>query len=201
MTDLEKLVKALEKRGFTVHTAPDAAAARELVLSMLAPAQMIGVGGSITIQELDIADTLLKSGKEVFWHWLKGMDPEEARRKAAFADCYLCSANAVTEDGKLLFIDGTGNRVAAVSYGPKRVILVIGRNKLAGDESDALRRIRRDTCGPNAKRLGLKTPCGLGSECVDCSSPQRICNAFLKLERCPKSHPVDVVLVDAPMGF
>ena len=198
---MEKLKKALEKRGFAVHTAADAPAARELLLGMLSEAGSVGIGGSMTIRELDVADTLLREGKEVFWHWLPGKDAGEERRKAIFADCYLCSANAVTEDGKLLFIDGAGNRVAAVVFGPKRVILVIGANKLAGDEADALARIRREACGPNARRLGLKTPCGLGSECTDCSSPQRFCNAFLKLERCPGSHPVDIILVDAALGY
>lgn len=198
---MEKLKKAMEKRGFTVHTAADAAAARELVLSMLVEARTVGVGGSVTIQELDIVDTLRREGKEVFWHWLKDMDAAEARRRSIFSDCFLCSANAVTEDGKLLFIDGTGNRTAAVAYGPKRVILVIGSNKLAGDEEDALRRVRREGCTLNARRMGLKTPCGLGSECTDCSSPQRFCSIFVKLERCPKSHPVDIVLVDAPLGY
>ena len=198
---MEKLEKALEKRGFTVHIAADPSAARELLLSLLADAATVGIGGSMTIKELDVTDTLTGEGKKVFWHWLPGVDANAARRAAMFADCYICSANAVTEDGKLLFIDGSGNRAAALAFGPKRVILVIGSNKLAGDEADALARIRRDACGPNARRLGLKTPCGLGSECLDCSSPQRFCNVFLKLERCPGSHPVDIILVDKPMGY
>ena len=183
---MNKYIKALEKRGFTVHTAVDAAAARELLLSLLADAATVGIGGSMTVKELDVAYALLKEGKEVFWHWLPGVDANAARRAAMFADVYLCSANAVTDDGKLLFIDGSGNRVAALAFGPKRVILVIGKNKLCGDEADALARIRREACGPNARRLGLKTPCGLGSECLDCSSSQRFCNRHVT---CPMSFP------------
>lgn len=198
---MKEIAKKLEKRGFSVHETANAAEARELLLSMIADAKSVGVGGSMTVKELDVADALLSQGKKVYWHWLPGANAAEMRAAAMFSDVYLCSANAVTEDGKLLFIDGTGNRVAALAFGPKRVILVIGSNKLSGDETTATQRIREQACGPNGKRLGLKTPCALTGKCQDCSSPQRMCNAFLKLERCPGSHPVDVILVDEPMGF
>lgn len=198
---MDEIIKKLEKRGFAVHRAATAAQAREKLLALTAGAETVGIGGSMTIKELDVAETLQASGKKVYWHWLPGEDPAEMRRKAMFADCYLCSANAVTEDGKLLFIDGTGNRAAALAFGPGRVILVIGSNKLSGDEAEALTRIREKACGPNGKRLGLKTPCALTGKCLDCSASQRMCNVFLKLERRPGSHPVDVILVDEPLGY
>ena len=198
---MNEIVRKLEKRGFTVHRAATAAEAREKLLEMTADAQSVGIGGSMTIRQLDVADTLLARGQKVYWHWLPGVDPGEMRANAMLSDVYLCSANAVTEDGKLLFIDGTGNRVAALAFGPKRVILVIGGNKLSGDETEALARIREQACGPNGRRLGLKTPCALTGKCADCASSQRMCNAFLKLERCPGSHPVDVILVDEPLGY
>ena len=198
---MSEIVKKLEKRGFSVHEAATAARARELLLDMLSDAESVGVGGSMTIKELDVADELVSKGKKLYWHWLPGADAAEMRRNAMFADVYLCSANAVTEDGKLLFIDGTGNRAAALAFGPGRVILVIGSNKLSGDEAEAIKRIREQACGPNGKRLGLKTPCALTGKCMDCSTKQRMCNVFLKLERRPGSHPVDIILVDEPMGF
>ena len=198
---MQELIKALEKRKFTVHAVSTAAEAREKLLWLLDDARTVGIGGSMSIKELDVADTLMSRGKKVFWHWLPGADADQMRREALFADCYLASANAVTGDGKLLFIDGFGNRLAAIAFGPKKVILVIGSNKISGDETEALQRIREKACGPNARRLGLKTPCGLGSECVDCSSPQRFCNVFLKLERCPGSHPVEIILSQEPLGY
>lgn len=198
---MSEIVKKLEKRGFSVHEAATAARARELLLDMLSDAESVGVGGSMTIKELDVTDELVSKGKKLYWHWLPGADAAEMRRNAMFADVYLCSANAVTEDGKLLFIDGTGNRAAALAFGPGRVILVIGSNKLSGDEEEAIKRIREQACGPNGKRLGLKTPCALTGKCMDCSTKQRMCNVFLKLERRPGSHPVDIILVDEPMGF
>ena len=198
---MSEIAKKLEKRGFTVHEAATAARARELLLDMLSDAETVGVGGSMTVKELDVADELLARGKKVFWHWLPGADANQMRRNAMFADVCLCSANAITEDGKLLFIDGTGNRAAALAFGPKRVILVIGSNKFSGDEAAATARIREQACGPNGRRLGLKTPCALTGQCLDCSSSQRMCNVFLKLEHCPGSHPVDIILVDEPLGY
>ena len=198
---MSDIVKNLEKRGFSVHETATAAEARELLLSMIADAQSVGIGGSMTIRQLDVTEPLSAQGKKVYWHWLPGVDAAEMRRNAMFADVYLCSANAVTEDGKLLFIDGTGNRAAALAFGPKQVILVIGSNKLSGDEAEATARIKEQACGPNGKRLGLKTPCALTGKCQDCSSSQRMCNVFLKLEHRPGSHPVDIILVQEPLGF
>ena len=198
---MKDIAKKLENRGFAVHEAATAAQAREMLLAMTSGAESEGVGGSMTIRELDVTDTMSARGQKVYWHWLPGADAAEMRRSAMFSDVYLCSANAVTEDGKLLFIDGTGNRAAALAFGPGRVILVIGANKLSGNEEEALLRIREQACGPNGKRLGLKTPCALTGKCQDCSTSQRMCNVFLKLERRPGSHPVDIILVDEPMGF
>lgn len=198
---MEQLISALEERGYAVKLAATRQQARELLLEELRDAETVGIGGSMTIRQLDLAEQLQKDGKTVFWHWLPEKPGVDARKEALFSDVYLASANAVTEDGKLLFIDGSGNRVAAVCFGPKRVILVIGRNKLAADEQSAERRIRDVACPPNARRLGLQTPCAVTGACASCASPQRFCNAFLKLERCPGSHPVLIVLTDEELGY
>lgn len=198
---MEKLVQALTKRGFEVKTAATKEQAREMLLEELRGAASVGIGGSVTIQQLDVVKALQENGTKVFWHWLPAEPGVDARRAAAFADVYLASANAVTEDGKLLFIDGTGNRVAAITYGPGRVILVIGRNKLVRDEALASLRIRTEACPHNARRLGLQTPCALTGQCTDCASTQRMCNVFLTLERRPGAHPVQILLVDEDLGF
>ena len=130
--------------------------------------------------------------------------PQKTRQKCGNkprADVYLAGANAVTLDGKLLFIDGTGNRTAAITFDPGRVILVIGKNKLAADENAGFHRIRTEACPLNARRLHLRTPCALTGRCTDCASEQRMCNVFLTLERCPGAHPVEVLLVDEALGF
>ena len=198
---MEQIARALERRGFAVSCFETAAEARTYLLQALEGVGSVGIGGSVSVQQLNVVDTLLSRGTAVHWHWLPSDGGEDPRRLALFADAYLCAPNAVTEDGKLLFIDGTGNRAAALAFGPKRVILVIGSNKLSGDEAEAIKRIREQACGPNGKRLGLKTPCALTGKCMDCSTKQRMCNVFLKLERRPGSHPVDIILVDEPLGF
>ena len=198
---MENLKKALEKRGYEVETAATKAQAAQMLLQELQGEKSIGIGGSVTIQQLEVVDELKKEGKTVFWHWLPAEPGVDARKAAMTADVYLASANAVTEDGKLLFIDGTGNRTAAIVYGPKRVVLVIGRNKLVMDEASGYQRIRTEACPLNAKRLGLQTPCALTGKCTDCASAQRMCNVFLTLQRRPGGHPVKILLVDEDMGY
>lgn len=201
MERLNAAAENLKKRGFDARLFSTAAEARTALLEQLQTADSVAMGGSATIQSLDIVDALKAAGKTVIWHWLPQEEGRDARREAMNADVYLCSANAVTEAGQLLFIDGTCNRVGALCYGPRRVILVVGGNKLTEDLETGFRRIRECACPPNAKRLGLNTPCALTGKCTDCSSPQRMCNAFLTLERRPGSHPVEVWLVNEALGF
>ena len=198
---MEQIKRALERRGLAVTCHASAAEARTYLLQALEGVNSVGIGGSVSVQQLDIVDTLLSRGTAVHWHWLPSDGGEDPRRLALFADAYLCSPNAVTEDGKLLFIDGSGNRVAAVSYGPKKVYLVCGVNKLAGDDADALRRAREKAAAPNARRLGVKTPCAVTDKCADCLYSGRLCRAVLTLEQCPGSHPVEVLLVNETLGY
>ena len=201
LTRLQAVKGRLEKRNYSVRLFESAAEARKALLDTLKEAKTVGIGGSATIQSLEIVETLRENGTDVLWHWLSQEVGRDARREAMNAEVYLASANALTMDGRLLFIDGTGNRVGAILYGPQRVILVVGKNKLAADLDAGFARIRECACPPNAKRLGLQTPCALTGKCTDCSSPQRMCNAFLTLERRPGAHPMEVWLVDEDLGF
>ena len=201
MEKLYEIAEKLKKRNYGVRVFESAAETRTALLEELKSVDSVGMGGSMTIQSLQVTEELEQAGKNVCWHWTPRPDGGDERQAALSADVYLCSANAVTEDGQLLFIDGTGNRVGAICFGPKKVILVVGVNKLAGDLEDGFRRIREQVCPPNAKRLGLKTPCALTGRCTDCDSPQRMCNAFLTLERAPKGHPVEVWLVNEALGY
>lgn len=198
---MERIIGELERRGFAVTFFDTAAEARSYLLQALESADSVGIGGSVSVQQLDIVDTLMARGTTVHWHWLPDRGGEDPRRLALFADAYLCSPNAVTEDGKLLFIDGSGNRVAAVCYGPKKVYLICGVNKLSGNDEEALRRAKEQAAAPNARRLGVKTPCSVTDKCVDCLYSGRLCRAVLTLERCPNSHPVEILLVNEPLGY
>lgn len=200
---LNTTAKALEGNGFKAYVAPNRVAAKELVLSLIPEGSVVGVGGSVTIRELGIIEELEKRGFKVIHHWVK-VSPEESlelRRKALTSDVYLCSVNAVTLDGKLISIDAFGNRVAAMLFGPKRVIVVVGRNKLVRDVEEGISRAKNIAAVANALRLNYKTPCTTLGYCVDCKSPERSCNVTVIVERKPTVTDVHVVLVNEDLGF
>lgn len=203
MTELMTTISAaLEKRGFGVRTAADRAEAAAIVLSMISEGDSIGIGGSVTIRELGIVDGLLAKGHAVHWHWLDVEPKADIFPGAARADVYLCSANAVTKDGQLVNIDGTGNRVAAMIHGPKQVIAVVGVNKLVdGGYPQALARIKRDACPPNARRLGMSTPCAIEGKCDQANCPGGFCNVIAIQEHPTGRRPYTVVLVDEALGY
>lgn len=164
--------------------------------------ELVGFGGSMTAKEMGLAE-MLKEDNEVVWHWLSDMPAAEARRKAMESTVYILSANGVAETGELVNIDGTGNRLAASLFGPKKVYYIIGKNKIAPDLSSAMERARNIACTKNAMRFQVKTPCVAkgGGKCYDCNSPERICNAFLILERPLNGMEVELLFVDEELGF
>ena len=187
-----KTVEALKKRGFQVETAATKEEALALVMKEAESAESVGWGGSESIKEIGARDALVKSGKEIRDHQL-------------VCDLFLLSANALTTDGRIVNIDGNGNRVAASICGPKRVVYVIGRNKIVdGGIDEAIARIRRSACPPNAKRLGKRTPCGLAGACVGgegCDSPDRMCKVTAVFDRKPTGISAKVILVDEDLGY
>jgi len=201
MTDLMTTVSAaLTRRGFTVHHAATKAEAAQLVLSLIPTGASVGAGGSMTIRGLGLADALRVAGHAVHWHWLE--EGPAAFPAAREADVYLCSANAVTRDGQLVNIDGTGNRVAAMIHGPKQVIAVVGVNKLVdGGYPQALARIKREACPPNAQRLNLPFPCGTTGTCDPEKCPGGFCNVVTIQEHPTGKRPYVVVLVDEALGY
>ena len=176
MEKLDALVEKLKKYGYDVHTFENAQQAKNYLLETIPQTDTVGIGGSMTVQQMGLDQALRARGQQVFWHW--GVPAEEAnemRKKAATADTYLCSANALTMDGKIVNIDGFGNRLAATLHGTGKVYMIVGKNKLAENLDAAIARIKNVSCPANAKRLGLKTPCAVLGHCTDCSSPQRMC--------------------------
>lgn len=174
--NLEKTAQALKNRGFEVRIFAAAADAAEAVLAECR-GKSVGIGGSKTLEALDVYDRLTEEG-EVYWHW-KRKEPL-IREKAAAAQVYLSSANALAESGEIVNIDGTGNRLASQIYGHEKVIFVIGQNKIASDLNAAINRARNVAAPLNARRFGLKTPCAVCEpmRCHDCASEQRICRAL-----------------------
>ena len=199
---LEQIKSVLEKKGYAVQLFKSAQEAKDYVLNSVQAGQSVGVGGSITVQQMELDKALAEKGCPVWWHWTApGPEKEAAHVNAAVADVYLCSANALTEKGQIINIDGHGNRVAATLHGPGKVVFIIGKNKLVPDYDAAIERIKSAACPPNAKRLGLNTPCAVLGKCTDCDSPQRMCGATVILERAVTGHPMEVVLVEEDLGY
>ena len=199
MADLEKTGKNLENRGFRVHRFASGAEAAEFLVQTLYGTS-IGIGGSVTIDTLGVYDRLCGSN-EVFWHW-KNHAPE-TRERAGKAETYLCSANGVSENGEIVNIDGFGNRVAGTIYGPERVFLVVGKNKIAPDLTGAIDRARNIAAPLNARRLNRHTPCAVGEpRCHDCRSPEKVCGVMTVFFMPPTSiKEFHVILVDEDLGY
>lgn len=202
MGSLEKTAENLNRHGFRARIAGSAAEAKELALPLIGTGS-VGFGGSVTVRDMGLFEALQQRGNAVYWHWKCAPEEVPAVHAAAHtADVYVCSANAVLETGALLNIDGAGNRVGSLISGPKKAIVIAGRNKLCADYEEGLARVKAKACPQNARRLGLKTPCALTGICTDCSSPQRMCHVTALLERPTNALPeVHVLLVDEDLGY
>ncbi len=199
---LQQVAEQLQKNGFSAMVLPDAAAAKSKALELVG-AGSVGFGGSVTTQTLGLYDTLKAAGNAVYWHWKAAPeDVPSTLECAAKADFYIASANAVTQKGALVNTDGRGNRVSSLCNGPRKVIVIAGRNKIVPDIPDAIDRIHSIAAPLNAKRLGLKTPCAVTGKCTDCHAAQRMCRVTSIMEA-PTS-PTEafyVLLVDEDIGF
>jgi hypothetical protein len=200
-----KAVDALEKKGFEAVYCPTCAEAYEYILTEAEAADSVGFGGSLSVADLDVAGRLKEMGKELLMHSAPGLTHEERRdvmRRQLTCDLFLTGTNALTLSGCLVNIDATGNRVGSMLFGPKKVIVVAGRNKLVdGDISDAVRRIKDWSSPPNARRLNFNTPCAKTGFCCDCNSPERICRITTIIDRKPRQTDLRVLVVNAEMGL
>lgn len=200
-----KAVAALETNGFTAVYCTTPQAAADYILEQAATAQSVGFGGSMTIAGLGVEATLAANGKEILNHGKPGLSTEEKLvilRRELTSDLFLCSTNALTLGGELVNIDGVGNRVGAMQFGPRKVIVVAGRNKLVdGGPQEAIQRIKTWASPPNTKRLNAKTPCASSGFCSNCNSPERICRVTTIIDRKPRLTDLHVVVVNADMGF
>lgn len=200
----EKVVKALEKNNFKAYYVSDRAAATEKVFSLIPDGATVGVGGSWTLKELGIPEQLEKDGHTVYDHNKAGLTMEESmalRRKELLCDVFISGTNAVTLDGQLVNTDGSGNRVAAMSFGPKKVVVVIGVNKIVPDLDAAMERIELYAAPINNKRLDRPNPCTITGMCMDCQGATRICNMTSILHKKPPAIDFHVVVVGEDLGF
>jgi L-lactate utilization protein LutB len=200
-----KAVESLKRNGFTSVYCPTEQDAIDYIMAESAGASSVGFGGSMTIYGMGVESLLRENGKEILNHGNPALSRDEKMdmmRRQLTCDLFLSGTNAVTLSGELINVDATGNRVAAMLFGPRKVIVVAGRNKLVdGTVQEAVVRIKNSATPPNAKRLNFKTPCATSGFCSNCNSPDRLCRVTTILDRQPRWTDIRVLVVNADLGF
>ncbi|MDJ0803500.1 MAG: lactate utilization protein [Desulfobacterales bacterium] len=205
---LEAVKGTLEKNNFEVHVAADREAASVLVLDTLLPQiapRTLSWGGSKTFVDTGLYDRLkTRTGLVVLDTYDKALNADEKlerRRQSLLVDLFITGTNAITAGGHLINLDMIGNRIAALTFGPRSVIVLAGRNKVVADLEAAWERIKAYAAPVNSMRLDKKTPCAATGLCHDCKSPQRICNTWTITEKSFPQGRVRVVLINEDLGF
>lgn len=204
MNDLTlRALDALKKHGFTVHAFETAADMADFVVNDIPTDASVGFGGSMTVRSLDIYDRLAQRGCTLNDHG-RGSTPDEREeliRRELCSDIYIMSSNAVTAGGKLYNVDGRGNRVAALAGGPATAYILLGENKFVETDGDAVERVRTVAAPKNTVRHNSNTPCVATGHCMDCSSPDRICNMFLWTERPRMGQTIHICVCPEDLGY
>jgi L-lactate utilization protein LutB len=205
---LQKVKKALESNNFDVYIAENKDLAKKIAYNTIIPAiapETISWGGSMTFVGTRLYEALKKDPRfTVVDTYDKSLSPEQSiqrRRESLAVDLFITGTNAVTENGQLVNLDMIGNRVAALTFGPRQVLIFLGRNKIVPDLENAVARIKNFAAPVNVMRLDKKSPCGKTGQCENCSSPDRICNTWTITEKSFPKHRVKVVLINEDMGF
>ena len=196
----QKVIKGLESRNMTGYYAEDAAAALRQALTLIPEGATVTMGGAMSAHEIGLV-AALKAGNYRFIDRDEIPDKRAAMLAAYDADVFLASANAMTEDGMMVNIDGNANRVSAIAQGPRKVLLIVGMNKICNDLDAAMKRARNVAAPINAQRFGLSTPCAKTGACMDCKSPDTICCQFLITRYSRHRDRIHVILVNENLGF
>ena len=200
----QRVVKALQKNGFDARYVTDRNQAREELLNLIPQVGSVGVGGSMTIREIEVIGELAKRGHTIYDHWSPGLSQDEIlqiRRAQLTCDVFLASTNALTLEGELVSTDGIGNRVCAMTFGPKKVIIACGANKIVKNLEAGLRRVKEIAAPHTLKERGLPIPCVQAGICTDCDSPLRMCRVTMILERKPMLTDITVIVIGEELGF
>jgi hypothetical protein len=201
---IERTIEGLKKRNMEGYSVSDEAELMELLAKLIPRNSLVGVGDSMTLFETGVIDFLRKGNFTFLDKYREDITSEEKREiyiKNFSTDTFMCSTNALTENGELYNIDGNGSRVAPMLYGPKQVILVAGINKIVRDIEEAEKRVRQYAAPIDAKRLGKDTPCAALGYCVDCKSPNRICNDFVVIRGQFVKGRIKVIIVKKQLGY
>lgn len=201
---IERTMKSLESNNISSYLVNNKDELFNKINEISKEGELVACGGSMTLFETGVID-LLRSGKYNFLdRYADNLNPQDMKeifRKSFFADTYFTSTNAITENGELYNVDGNGNRVAAMLYGPDKVVVVTGVNKIVKDVEEAIKR-NKEICAPaNAKRLNTKTPCEATGTCIDCKSPSRICCEYTLIKRQRTSGRMHVIFLNENFGY
>ena len=196
----QKVIKGLASRNMTGYYAASAEEAKKIALDLIPEGSSISMGGGMSVHEIGLVEAL-KEGSYNFIDRDKAEDKRAAMLAAYDADFFLSSCNAMTEDGVLVNIDGNANRVSAIAQGPKKVIFIVGMNKVCDDVDGAMKRARNVAAPINAQRFGLDTPCCKTGSCMNCKSPDTICCQFLITRFSRHEGRIHVILVNDTLGF
>ena len=196
----EKVIKGLESRNMTGYYAATKEEAKELALQLIPEGCSVTMGGAMSAHEIGLVKALAE-GNYNFIDRDQYEDKRAAMLMAYDADVFLSSANAMTEDGVLVNIDGNSNRVSAIAQGPRKVVFIVGMNKVCKDIDGAMKRARNVAAPTNAQRFGLSTPCAKTGSCMNCKSPDTICCQFLITRFSRHAGRIHVILVNDNLGF
>lgn len=196
----QKVIKGLASRNMTGYYAASAEEAKKIALDLIPEGSSISMGGGMSVHEIGLVEAL-KEGNYNFIDRDKAEDKRAAMLAAYDADFFLSSCNAMTEDGILVNIDGNANRVSAIAQGPKKVIFIVGMNKVCDDVDGAMKRARNVAAPINSQRFGLDTPCAKTGSCMNCKSPDTICCQFLVTRFSRHEGRIHVILVNDSLGF
>ncbi|SHJ97199.1 lactate utilization protein [Tepidibacter formicigenes] len=202
MKNIEIILKNLKSRRIEGKFFETREELKKELLNEISEDDIVAIGGSMTIEDLGLYNDLLDKGNKVLWHWkVKQEEKMDVLKKAIFSDVYLSSTNAILEDGRIVNIDGVGNRVAAMFFGPKKVRIICGINKICKDYDDAMNRITTVACPKNAKRLNRNTPCANLEKCMDCKSEERMCMVTSIIEAKPPTIDFKVYILNEEIGY
>lgn len=201
---VKRTIESLEKNNMNGYFVQDEKELIEKIKELAPEGTTVSVGGSMALFETNVIE-LLRSGRYNFLdRYKEGLTPEDIKdifRKSFCADVYFTGSNAITEEGELYNVDGNGNRVAAMIYGPDKVIVVVGINKIVKDVEEAISRVREMSAPANAKRLNKSTPCTKVGYCMDCSSQDRICSDYVLIRKQMKMGRIHVIFVNRELGY
>jgi L-lactate utilization protein LutB len=206
---MEQVCKNLLRNGFNAVFAEDRDSANKTVLGSISEGTTVGIGDSATVRQIGIVEELEKKGISVLNPFSRGLTTDRTKtgvrdnisRRIFLCDVYVCGTNAVTRDGKLVNVDAVGNRIASMIFGPRRVFIIVGRNKIVRDVEEALYRIKNLIAPFHARTKGFGTPCAQTGRCSDCNTPRRICCVTSIMERRPWRTEISVVLVNEDLGL